>query len=146
MQIRDVTEEDTPRLVELGRMIHFESRYAAFNFNPEKFAARVRHAAGQQLAFVAEASGDIVGFFLGVVDTHFFGDDKVSYDMVTFVLPDRRGSAGVSLIREYIRRARALGVSDIHIGTSTGVNTVRMSALYRKLGFRSVGGIYAMEA
>jgi len=134
-----------PRLMELGRMVHFESRYARFDFDPAKVMRMVHEAIPQGLTFVLEDAGTIVGVFVGVIGAHFFGEDTVGYDRVLFVIPEHRGLGGVLLIREYVRRAKALGVRDIHLGTSTGIAEARMLALCEKLGFSRIGGFCAME-
>lgn len=145
MQIRDAAEADIPYLVELGRRMHFESRYARFDFDPQKYAAVLTHVIPQGLTFLVEQDGEVTGVFVGVLDSVFFGRDIVARDLLTYVTPERRGRAGVGLIREYVRRAKAAGAVDIHIGVSTGLQPARVGRLYERLGFGHIGGGYAME-
>jgi GNAT superfamily N-acetyltransferase len=145
VHIRDAAEADIPYLVELGRAMHFESRYARFDFDPAKYATVLAHVIPQGLTFIAEQDGEVIGVFVGVLDSMFFGHDIVARDLLTYVAPERRGRAGVGLIREYVRRAKALGAADIHIGVSTGLQPERTGRLYERLGFSHIGGGYAME-
>lgn len=145
VEIRTATDADIPLIGDLGRMMHFESRYAKFDFNPGKWERLLRIVIPQGLTFVAEDSKGVVGVFVGMMAEHFFGDDLTSYDLITYVLPESRGRIGVLLTKEYIRRAKALGVRDIHIGISTGLQPDRVGRFYEKLGFSHIGGGYAME-
>lgn len=145
VEIRTATEADIPLIGDLGRMMHFESRYAKFDFNPGKWERLLRVVIPQGLTFVAEDSKGAVGVFVGIMAEHFFGDDLTSHDLITYVLPESRGRVGVLLTKEYIRRAKALGVRDIHIGISTGLQPDRVGRFYEKLGFSHIGGGYAME-
>ena len=145
VEIRTATEADIPLIGDLGRMMHFESRYAKFDFNPGKWGNLLRVVIPQGLTFVAEDRKGVVGVFVGIAAPHFFGDDLTSHDLITYVLPESRGRIGVLLTKEYIRRAKALGVRDIHIGISTGLQPDRVGRFYEKLGFSHIGGGYAME-
>lgn len=144
--LRTATIADIPQLVELGRMMHFESRYAVFDFDPATVAVTLREAIAQGLTFLAEQDGDLVGGFVGAITTHFFGRDLIAYDVATYVAPAHRGRLGVRLIREYVRRAKAAGVVDIHLGTSSGIRPERMERLCTRLGFTRIGGLYAIGA
>lgn len=144
--LRTATIADIPRLVELGRMMHFESRYAVFDFDPATVAVTLREAIAQGLTFLVEQDGDLVGGFVGVITTHFFGRDRIAYDVATYVAPAHRGRLGVRMIREYVRRAKAAGVVDIHLGTSSGIQPERMERLCARLGFTRIGGLYAIGA
>lgn len=143
--LRTATEDDIPEIVRVGRIMHFESRYSRMDYNPEKVADLLRTIIPQGLTFMAEDEGETVGMFLGFATEHFFGNDLASYDLVAYTLPERRGRIGVLLIREYVRRAKALNVKDICIGVTTGIDSERTSRFYEKLGFSRVGGSFVME-
>lgn len=137
--------DDIPELVRIGRRMHFESRYSRFNFDGGKYAAFLGQVLPHGLTFVAEEGARLVGAFIGHVGPHFFGHDYASWDVLTYVDPEYRGRVGVMLIRRYIAMAEAMGISDIHIGTSTGLSPERTGRLYEHLGFRHIGGGYVME-
>lgn len=143
--IRTAVEADIPTILTLGRLMHAESRYGRFDFSPVKCDALVRRVIPQGLTFVAEERDAIVGVFIGTVFEQMFGADLASCDIITYVPPERRGRIGLLLTKEYIRRAKALGVLDIRIGVSTGIDPERTGRFYEKLGFSHVGGVYAME-
>lgn len=69
----------------------------------------------------------------------------MAWDLLTYVVPEHRGGLGIRLIKAYIERAKLLDIDDIHIGVSTGLEPERTGKLYERLGFRHIGGGYAME-
>jgi GNAT superfamily N-acetyltransferase len=144
-ELRTAEVADLLALVELGRRMHQESRYARFDFDPFKYAAVLRAVIPQGLTFVAEQDGGLVGAFVGRVDSHFFGDTKIASDVLAHVVPAHRGLVGVQLIREYKRRAKALGVVEVYLGISAGILMRRVERLYELEGFVRVGGSYVLE-
>lgn len=143
--LRTATAQDIPEIVELGRMMHFESRYSHLDFSPKKFADLLEAVIPQGLTFLVEDGCRIVGLFVGLAAEHFFGHDMSSYDFLTYVIPERRGRIGYLLTKEYIRRAKALKVKDICIGISTGIDIDTTGRFYERLGFSRIGGSYSME-
>jgi hypothetical protein len=143
--LRTAEAADIPALVELGRLMHRESRYARFDFDPFKYSAVLRAVIPQGVTFVAEQGGELVGAFVGRVDSHFFSDTKIASDLLAYVAPTHRGSTGVQLIREYKRRAKALGVVEVYLGVSAGILPERVERLYECEGFVRVGGSYVLE-
>lgn len=144
-ELRTARMADIPALVELGRQMHGESRYARYEFNPVKYAGVLRAVIPQGLTFVAEIGGGIVGVFVGAVESHFFGDSKMSRDLLVYVVPAHRGRIGAGLIREYKRRAKAIGVLEVYLGISAGILPERTERLYELEGFNRVGGSYVLE-
>lgn len=143
---RGAEEADIPVLVEMGREMHSESRFARYNFNPQKYAVLLQTVIPQGLTFVAEEEGKVVGAFVGGIAPHFFGDDLFAYDFLTYVAPAHRGKAtGVRLIKRYINIAKAMGIEDIHVGVSAGIATERTARLYEMLGFVCIGGGYVLD-
>ena len=142
--MRELTLTDVPELVEMGRAMHSESRFARYDFNPQKYAAFLATLIPQGLSFAAEEEGALVGAFVGGRAQHPFGDDWFSYDWLTYVTPARRGGLGVTLVKRYIKLAKAMGIEDIHIGVSAGIATDRTERLYSKLGFTRIGGGYVL--
>lgn len=143
--IRTAVEGDFPAMIEMGREMHKASRYAAFDFDDEKVLGMLRHVVLQGLTFVAETDGEVVGMFIGRSGEHYFGRGTTSTDLLTYVPPERRGGVGIRLVREYKRRAVALGIEDIRIGESAGILPDRVCRLYERLGFRRAGGSYVLE-
>jgi GNAT superfamily N-acetyltransferase len=147
--IRQATYSDIPALLYLGQVMHAESAYSPYDYNPAKVAelAETLIDAEHGIALVAEDEGVIQGAFLGVVYPHWFGDDLVSTDYALFMHPDcRGGTQAYRLIKRYIVEARAKGAKQIMLANSTGVVPSRVAALFESLGFHRLGYVFELQA
>lgn len=147
--IRDAVRDDVQTIVEIARTMHAESKFAAYDFDPDKLADLVLELieTPRGLVFVAEVDSQVVGGFVGGVSTHFFGNDLVSSDYGTFVVPEHRNTGvGAELILAYVERAKALGVDEISIANSTGYKPEKVAALFKALGFSQDGYVFSMRA
>lgn len=147
MKIRTATRNDLPALIDIGQDMHAESRYRAYTYDPDRLEQTLKIVLDDELSLVAEAEdGRIVGAFIAFVTPQFFGSDLMSSDLALYIVPEfRQGRLALRLLTEYICRARERGVTDIRVGNSTDVESERVGRLYESLGFRRVGGLYAME-
>lgn len=134
--MRRATKDDIPRLVELGRAMHAESRFRAFSFNTDKVARGFERMLGNA-NFILLVDGDPVhAMFLGGAHEFWWGDDLESSDVVLYVTPEKRGgSSALKLVRGYIAWAKRKDVADIRIATATGVNTERTLRFFERVGF-----------
>lgn len=139
MKIREMHEADLPRVTTLAWDMHQESFYRENDFQTKKVRAIWdQHIAlpGAYCLMVAEDEDDIIGVFAGFTFEHFFGNDRVSSDLILYVTPEHRGgSAAPRLIKAYEKWARSSGVREIQIGVSTGVREERTARFFEKLGF-----------
>lgn len=144
MTIRLMRDEDVGRLIELGRLMHLESRYKHLDYSETKLAALADQILNDPSTWIAlvyeDEHGDIPGMFVGYVTEHFFGYDKMSCDLLLYVRPDKRGSSiGPRLIKAYETIARDLGTKDMGLGATTNIAKDRTRQLYERLGYTTVG-------
>jgi GNAT superfamily N-acetyltransferase len=147
--IRNAEDKDITRLVELGAVMHSESKFAQYSFDPWKLHSLIEFlsVSSDGIALVAEKDGEVVGGFLGFIQAHFFGRDLASYDYGLFVAPEHRASTiGPRLIKAYIAEAKSRGVAEICIANSTGVNKDRIGRLFEHMGFSHDGYVFSMNA
>ena len=153
MQIRFATLQDIPACVEVGRRMHALTRFAAYDFNPERVAHSLRAvietgqtAKGTHCFFVAQDSdGQIAGALIGCVERHFFSDLPVASAIQYVVLPEHRMSgAGLRLLTAFRQWAQNRGVFELSVGINSGVDTARMDRFLTRLGFTATGGNYAL--
>ena len=146
MIIRRGNVEDLPRLITLGRDMHNESIYKDIEWDDD-----IVHNLGmaaihdnRYLLLVAETEEDgIIGFFLGFYTTYFFSRECIAQDMALFVSSDKRGyMAAKKLIDEYTLWAIRIGCREVCLASSTGINPAKTGALFERLGFNHIGGIY----
>lgn len=137
--IRPMSPADVDRCIAFGEEMHSESYFKFLDFSEDKLQNLWRTITFQPnnfCAFVAEKDERIIGFFIGVCQEHWFGSDKVACDLALFITKEERGgTAAVRLIKAYEQWARDVGAAEIHIGTSTNVNSERVTKLFEKMGF-----------
>lgn len=144
--IRAATLQDLPRLVDLGRVMHSESRFACIEFVPAKLEATLRSVIATGGVFVAERDGVVIGGFAGVVVEYFFSTDRMACDLAIFVEPNKRGGfAAAALISAFKVWARRQGAKRIELGVSTGVHADKTGALFERLGLTREGALYTGE-
>lgn len=142
MQIVDANIEDIDEVVEFARMFHATTpSYCEYDFDDALCASRAAAtiALPEGIALLALDGYTIVGLMFGLVTEMVASRAKVATDLGLMVHPDSRGRAGVMLIREFERQARARGANEIRPGISTG--DPRVVRLYERLGFESFGAL-----
>src|SRR3990172_10836270 len=95
MKIRFATYDDIPPFVELARIFCANTRFRAYDYNPERMAANFKavidNPRGTHCFFVAEdSSGTPIGGLIGCVESHFFSDKLVASIIHYDVLPQKR--------------------------------------------------------
>ena len=145
--IRAASSADVPRLLELGREMHAESRYARHAWDDAKVETLLHSLIAEDdgLALVAEQGGKVIGGFLGWACDHWCTGARQSFDYALFVSAAHRGSiAGARLLLAYARWARGRGVPDdlIGLGITTGVDLAASTRLFRLCGFEHVGHLF----
>jgi GNAT superfamily N-acetyltransferase len=146
--VRQATEQDIPALIALGRVMHAEApalRHA--RFDGEKVEQALRHSVKQGCAFVHQGGdGEIDAVFVGLVIERWFSSDRFAVDLAIFVRPDRRGGlVAYRLIDAFITWCDENGIEDRQLGVTTGVAPDATGALYERLGFERIGGLYQMR-
>lgn len=147
--IRPATMADLPQLVALGRLMHAEApRMRDTEYVDAKVAAMLTHAMTRGLVLVHERDGAIDAGFAGLVVERWYSTDRLFTDLALFVAPTARGGlTAARLVRGAIAWCRAQGLSaaDIQFGVSTGVHAQQTGALYERLGFERIGGLYGLK-
>lgn len=138
--MRRATFSDVPRLAELCAAMHAESRYECFRINPRKIETALNIMIAAPAAIVLVDGDPAHAMLLGYAAPFWWGDDLESLDMLLYVAPERRGGMSApKLIRGYVKAAQEMGVADIKIGTSTGIESERTLRLFERMGFQNMG-------
>lgn len=149
MEIRTITPADIPAILAMGGLMHDESEYRSLDYAPEKCAALCRSImanADTQLGLVAVEGDEHFGMLGAYVTAAYFSDDLVSGDYLVYVRPEFRGTtAFVRMVKRYIEWAKERGAQLIFLRTSTGIESDATAALYQRLGFARVGGVFRRE-
>jgi GNAT superfamily N-acetyltransferase len=142
--LRSATLLDMPRLLELARAMHAESRFSRLALNEEKTESLLAYLVQDSSGFVmvGEVDGLVVGAFAGSCQPHFFSDELVACDLALFVEPGRRGGVlAARLVQAFVGWAKFKGAVLIQAGISTGVNVEASTRLFHACGFRDIGPI-----
>lgn len=142
--IRPANHADIPGLVEMGAVMHAESRYSRMTYDPAKVAVVLGMILERGAVFVAERDGEIIGGFAGVVEEHWFSSDKVATDLALFVQPGKRGSlAAVQLLKAFLVWASEKGAVMTDILINTGVRTEQTAKLFSLCGGEQAGYVFS---
>lgn len=107
--IREATEQDLPRLVEMGMHFHEASPYREhIRGNPEQFRKLGEQLLAKNGLILSERAGKICGMLGYFVYPHFMSGEMVAGEVFWWVEPRYRGE-GVKLMKEAERRAKSAG-------------------------------------
>lgn len=142
--IRKATHDDITRMVELGAMMHKESRFNVLGYDEEKVATLFTHLLNtEQFIEVDERDGELIGGFAGFVCEHWASKDLVSYDCGLFIMPEHRGGGvAAKLIKHFREWAIGRGAKMVTLGVNTGVEADRTARLMELLNFERIGFLY----
>lgn len=146
LSIRPALEADLDRMVELGRQMHAESWYSHMPFDPAILRRTIAHLIQVGFAWVHESAGEVDGGMIGLMAPSWFGPGYIACDLAVFVTQDKRGGlAAYRLAEAFIQWAGKRGVLEINLAISTNVLPERLGALYQRMGFTKVGGVYKLR-
>jgi GNAT superfamily N-acetyltransferase len=143
MKARIVTEQDREAVYTLSKNAHAEGRYSRYPIHMAKVESLFNRAIEDKDFFciVAEdGSGQLVGFFYGLVVEHFFSNMRYAMNAALYVEPAFRGSwAARMLVRKFEQIAIERGADEIMIGATSDINPARVVSFYYALGYQPVG-------
>lgn len=143
--IRLGTHADIPAIIRIGQQVIDASKTYNAKVDPAKAAYMLRRAINDRKMelFVAEKAGQCVGFFIALIDEHWFAKSYYATDIAFCVLPEHV-EQGVWLLRRFMRWCKANKIKQVQLGLSTGLDADgRTGRLYEAHGLTLVGGIYA---
>lgn len=143
--IRNGTHADIPAIISIGQQVIDRSKTYNTKVDPAKAAYMLRRAINDRKMelFVAEKAGQCVGFFIALIDEHWFAKSYYATDIAFCVLPEH-AEQGVWLLRRFMRWCKANKIKQVQLGLSTGLDADgRTGRLYEAHGLTLVGGIYA---
>jgi hypothetical protein len=146
MGVRLARIDDIPAALEVGRRVLDRSVIDAklYDLQAKQLMRRCINDAHMNL-WVAEHAGNIVGFFMGIKEQHWFSREKYASD-ISFCVDDRYGNYAPAMIRRFIKWAKQdPKVKDITLAISSGLDKDgRTGRMYQNLGLTHTGGVYAL--
>lgn len=134
-------------MVEMAEAMHAESRYRQFQISPSKIEQFFRNIIDEKYFVVLVDGEPVHAMFVGCVQPFWWGDDLESFDLLLFVMPEKRGKgfSAARLVNGYLQIAGQMGVSDVKLGTSTGVDPERTERFFERLGFQPMSRGFAFN-
>jgi GNAT superfamily N-acetyltransferase len=141
MMVRPATHADIPKVVEIVRGFHSESRYRAMRFSPKRVAEIAKFCIDKGFGVVV---GDIDGMMFGVIDHHTLSMDLVATEIILYVKPEARGGfTAMRLIKAFTAWAHEKGAVECFAGSTAQIATGLTQRLYERNGFEVVGPLLA---
>ena len=147
IDVRRLRPADMPSLLKVCRWLHENSRYKVSSYNESKVEHLLSlsfHPDSPVFVVVAheEGSDEIMGYFHGYVDPHYFSDMKYAGEWAVCVLPEFRRHAPIILkkmVLSFEDWARKNGAQEISIGASTEAYGTGYKKFLERMGYRDVG-------
>lgn len=144
--IREPRPADLGALSSMLRKMHAETKYSAFSLSEGRMLASLKgfmEPSEDRFGCVFELDGVVSGVFFGHSDELWFSEELCGYDDLIYVLPEARGRMGsIRMLRAFEKWCREKGCSAVLVGVSSGVMVDRTGALFERLGYGRLGGVY----
>ena len=140
--IREATEDDIPRIVEMGRRFIQESPYKDFMAeNPEQMRTLVEQIieSPKGRILLSDKNGIVIGMLALIVFPHFASGEMVAGEVFWWVNPEARaGSTGLKLMRKAEQLATEMGAVKMQVVAPND----RIGKLYEHLKYTKVETSY----
>jgi hypothetical protein len=141
MPIREATEQDAPRIVEMGSRSLREGPYSDEIDNPEqslKTALEVMRSESGKI-LVAEFGGKLIGLLGFVLYPHYFTGQMTAIELMWWVEPEQRASwTAIMLLRAAQRMAKSMGATKMQFSAPTE----EVGKAYESLGYKKLEVAY----
>lgn len=137
--IREATEADVPRIVELGSRSLQDGPYAGMlKDTPEqsaKLALGIIEKSNGKVLLYQNDNGKVAGLLGFIVFPHYFTQELTATELMWYVEPEeRKGGAGINLLWESEKQAKQMGATRMGF---TAPNA-DIGKLYERFGYRQV--------
>lgn len=141
MLVRPATIKDIPKMLELGRAMHAESRFSHLPYSDDKIRALTNtvFTDDRYCAFVCEDNGVVFGMFVGFYTEFYFSSATRSCDLLLYVNKLKRSGslAFFRLLRSYEQWAKDNNVDEIELGSSAGINDAAYVGALERIGYKT---------
>tara|TARA_R110001592_G_scaffold66960_1_gene205552 strand:- start:2156 stop:2629 length:474 start_codon:yes stop_codon:yes gene_type:complete len=145
--IRRLRETDLPSVLQISKWLHQNSRYKVFTYKEDKVKRLLSLSLNPNSnVYVSVAlkhnSSEILGYFHGYVDFHYFSDMKYAGDWAVCILPEHRRNAPLilkNMVLHFEKWGRKNGAEEISIGASTEAYGTGYKKFLQRMGYRDVG-------
>ena len=137
MNIRLATIEDAAVLTAMGRDFLQYSEYRNLQVTDEEIQAGIGGVIANEMSFVAEIDGQIVGFILGIIGPMWFVQRvRIAVELAWWVDPAHRNTtAGVRLLKAFENHATNMGVQYIAMSDLVVQGDTPVAKLLGRMGY-----------
>jgi len=147
IEVRWLRKADLPSVLKIAKWLHENSRYKVFSYNESKVERLLSYSLlPDSPVFVVvahkEGSDEIMGYFHGYVDPHYFSDMLYAGEWAVCVLPEFRRHAPLILkkmVNTFEEWAISKGAQEVSIGASTEAYGTGYKKFLERMGYRDVG-------
>ncbi len=137
-RIREATENDIPRIIEMGRSFFDASGYSGiieFNAETAKTAIETIIIDNHAIILVAEGQERLIGMLAAILHPFYFNINHLTgQELVWWIEPEyRTGTAGIRLIKAIEQWAKSNGAKTFSM-ISLAVNR-RVEQIYERRGY-----------
>ena len=141
MLIREITVEDIPGLVELGRAMYAESpvyRHMPFEDAVARgWFFRALEQPESVFCRMTEIDGKLTGAMVAFCGPMMFSSVKMASDLGMYVFPEYRGTrAAYLLLKEFEEWLVAQECKRAILGVTAGIDNEGALSFYKKMGFK----------
>jgi len=140
--IRRMVGADIPAIIELGKRLHAQiGDLPPIDENGCKMLLARAICHKRQLVLVHERDSQIVGVLFGVIEEMWFSKALHATDVIFY----STCAGGAFMLRRFVRWAQGMGVSEIDMAVSSGLDIPNSSRMFERAGFKNVGGIFRLK-
>jgi GNAT superfamily N-acetyltransferase len=147
MNIRLATIEDAAVLTAMGRDFLQYSEYRNLQVTDEEIQAGIGGVIANEMSFVAEIDGQIVGFILGIIGPMWFVQRvRIAVELAWWVDPAHRNTtAGVRLLKAFENHATNMGVQYIAMSDLVVQGDTPVAKLLGRMGYSVTERMHTKE-
>ena len=147
MNIRLATVEDAAVLTAMGRDFLQYSEYRNLQVTDEEMQAGIAGVIANEMSFVAEIDGQIVGFILGIIGPMWFVQRvRIAVELAWWVDPAYRiTTAGVRLLKAFESHATNMGVQYIAMSDLVVQGDTPVARLLGRMGYSVTERMHTKE-
>ena len=137
MNIRLATIDDAVVLTAMGRDFLQYSEYRNIQVTDDEITSAIVGVIANEMSFVAEIDGQIVGFILGIIGPMWFVQRvRIAVELSWWVDPQYRNtSAGVRLLKAFENQATNMGVQYIAMSDLVVQGDTPVAKLLGRMGY-----------
>ena len=147
MNIRLATIEDAAVLTAMGRDFLQYSEYRNLQVTDEEIQAGIGGVIANEMSFVAEIDGQIVGFILGIIGPMWFVQRvRIAVELAWWVdQAHRNTTAGVRLLKAFENHATNMGVQYIAMSDLVVQGDTPVARLLGRMGYSVTERMHTKE-